>query len=186
MASCTLIQDRTRKECSLKKTALRWCVILILCQGIIFFLSHCSQKDQDAAPDFTVKSIGGEEIALSRLRGKTVFIDFWATWCGPCRESIPHLVHLYKTYHGKGFEIIGISVDKVDLDLVPRFAKSMDIPYPIAIAPTDLERQYGVTALPTGFLVDKNGKIVQKTVGFSPTIASQLDSKVAALTAQNP
>jgi cytochrome c biogenesis protein CcmG, thiol:disulfide interchange protein DsbE len=144
------------------------------------------ERGMEPAPDFTVKSLEGEEISLSSLRGKTVFIDFWATWCGPCRESIPHLVNLYKTYHDKGFEIIGISVDKAEADLVRRFATSLDIPYPIAMVPPGLERKYGVTALPTGFLIDKSGKTREKIVGFSSAIARELDSKVAALTSENP
>ena len=166
----------------------RWCLILCLCQGVVFFLPHCttSKKGLESAPDFTLKSIDGEEITLSRLRGKIVFIDFWATWCAPCRESIPHLVHLYKKYSEKGFEIIGVSVDKKGVDPVRRFAKSLDIPYPIVMAPADLDKQYGVSALPTGFLIDKEGRIQEKFVGFSPKISDELDSRISALTSQNP
>jgi cytochrome c biogenesis protein CcmG/thiol:disulfide interchange protein DsbE len=176
------------KEGYLKRSFLRWCVILCLCLGLAFLLPQCVQREKgsEIAPDFTLMSLDGEEIALANLRGKVVFVDFWATWCGPCRESIPHLVNLYKTYHEKGVVIIGVSVDKGGTDLVRRFAKSLDIPYPIVIAPGDLEKQYGVTALPTGFLIDKDGKIREKFVGFSTTIANLLESKVAALTSGKP
>ena len=162
-------------------------MVLCLCHGLAFILPQCArEKGLKTAPDFTLTSFSGEKIILSDLRGKTIFIDFWATWCAPCRESIPHLVDLYKTYHDKGFVIIGVSVDKGDADLVRRFATSLDIPYPIVIAQGDLEKQYGVTALPTGFLVDKNGMIREKFLGFSPSIARQLDAKVAALTSEKP
>ena len=82
--------------------------------------------------------------------------------------------------------IIGVSVDRGDADLVRRFATSLDIPYPIVIATGDLEKQYRVTALPTGFLVDKEGRIIEKFLGFSTAIAKQLDAKVAALTSEKP
>jgi cytochrome c biogenesis protein CcmG/thiol:disulfide interchange protein DsbE len=162
-------------------------VVLCLCHGLAFILPQCArEKGLKTAPDFTLTSSNGEKITLSDLRGKTIFIDFWATWCAPCRESIPHLVDLYKTYHDKGFVIIGVSVDRGDPDLVRRFATSLDIPYPIVIAHGELEKQYGVTALPTGFLVDKDGMIREKFLGFSPSIARQLDAKVAALTSEKP
>lgn len=144
------------------------------------------EKRLETAPDFTLTSLNGEEIRLSHLRGKTIFLDFWATWCGPCRESVPHLVSLYKTHRENGFIIIGVSVDKGDAGIVRRFAASMDIPYPIVIATGDLEKQYGVTALPTGFLIDREGRIRDKILGFSPSIAKQLDAKVAALTSEKP
>ena len=159
-----------------------------MCQGLVFILPQCvsREKQLETAPDFTLTSLSGEEIRLSQLRGKTVFLDFWATWCGPCRESVPHLVSLYKTHRENGFVIIGVSVDKGESDLVRRFAASMDIPYPIVIATGDLEKQYGVTALPTGFLIDREGRIRDKILGFSPSIAKQLDAKVAALTSEKP
>jgi thiol-disulfide isomerase/thioredoxin len=159
-----------------------------LCQGLVFILPQCVSREKrlETAPDFTLTSLNGEEIRLSHLRGKTIFLDFWATWCGPCRESVPHLVSLYKTHRENGFIIIGVSVDKGDAGIVRRFAASMDIPYPIVIATGDLEKQYGVTALPTGFLIDREGRIRDKILGFSPSIAKQLDAKVAALTSEKP
>lgn len=159
-----------------------------MCQGLVFILPQCVSREKrlETAPDFTLTSLNGEEIRLSHLRGKTIFLDFWATWCGPCRESVPHLVSLYKTHRENGFIIIGVSVDKGDAGIVRRFAASMDIPYPIVIATGDLEKQYGVTALPTGFLIDREGRIRDKILGFSPSIAKQLDAKVAALTSEKP
>jgi len=163
-------------------------LVLSVCLGLAFILPQCvsREKRSETAPDFTLTSLDGEEIRLSDLKGKTIFLDFWATWCGPCRESIPHLVSLYKTHRENGFLIIGISVDKGGADLVRRFTASMGIPYPVAMATGDLERQYGVTALPTGFLIDREGKIRDKILGFSPSIAKQLEAKVAALTLEKP
>ena len=111
-------------------------------------------------------------------------MDFWATWCGPCRESIPHLVQLYKTYHAQGFEIIGLSLDKGGKDVVRQFVQSMDIPYPIAIAPDSVARDYGVHGLPTTILIDREGKIREKIVGFNTAIAQKIASSVATLTTE--
>ena len=152
-------------------------------------LTHCAKQERppSLAPDFSLKTLEGQEIVLSKLKGKVLLIDFWATWCGPCRESIPHLVYLHNTYQSKGFEVIGLSQDKGDAETVRRFVKSLQIPYPIAIAPEEISRSFGVSALPTAFLVDREGKVQHKVLGFNPAIAKQLTSKIDELTARvNP
>jgi peroxiredoxin len=172
-----------------KRPFLKCFLVLCLCLGWAFLLLHCAKEKKPSsalAPDFTLKTIDDQEITLSQLKGKVVLLDFWATWCGPCRESIPHLVHLYKTYRENGFEIIGISLDKGDLQVVRNFAKSMDIPYPIVIAPEEVVRSYRVTGIPTTFLIDKDGKIRERTTGFNSTIAQQMTAKVSDLTSEKP
>ncbi len=153
-----------------------------------FLLPHCAKKGKESAPtpDFALKTLEGKEITLSGLKGKVVLLDFWATWCGPCRESIPHLVQLYKTYHDNGFEVIGMSVDKGDGETVRHFVKSMEIPYPVILAPEEVARNYGVTALPTTLFIDKEGKVREKIIGFNATIAKEMAAKVANLTAEKP
>jgi thiol-disulfide isomerase/thioredoxin len=138
------------------------------------------------APDFTLKTFAGQKITLSQLKGKVVLLDFWATWCGPCRESIPHLIQLYKNYRESGFELVGMNLDKGDGEVVRRFITSMDIPYPVVAAPEEVVRSYQVTGIPVAFLIDKEGKIREKMVGFSGIIAQQLTTKVADLTSQKP
>jgi thiol-disulfide isomerase/thioredoxin len=155
-----------------------------LCIVGLFLFPHCAREKKTSpalAPDFTLNTLDDQEITLSKLKGKVVLLDFWATWCGPCRESIPHLVHLYKTYRENGFEMIGISLDKGDPQVVRNFAKSMDIPYPIVIAPEEVMRNYKVTKIPTSFLIDKEGRIRESITGFNSTIAQQLTAKVADL-----
>jgi peroxiredoxin len=170
-----------------KRPFLKCFLVLCLCLGWAFLLLHCAKEKKPSsalAPDFTLKTIDDQEITLSQLKGKVVLLDFWATWCGPCRESIPHLVHLYKTYRENGFEIIGISLDKGDPQAVRNFAKSMDIPYPIVIAPENVIRNYKVTKIPTSFLIDKEGRIRESTIGFNSTIAQQMTAKVVDLTSE--
>lgn len=120
------------------------------------------------APNFTLNSINGEKVSLADYKGKVVLIDFWATWCGPCRKGIPDLVELKNTYGEKGFEIIGISVDESNtIANVKPFAKDFKINYPVVYTDQQTPGKYGgIQYIPTSFVVDKNGYIVSKHVGF--------------------
>jgi len=174
----------------MKRTFLTWLLIFSLCTGGVVLLSRCSKGEKEPfsglAPDFSLKSFDGKEITLSHLKGKVVLLDFWATWCGPCKESIPHLIQLYKNYRESGFEVVGMNIDKGDGEAVRRFVMSMDIPYPVVNTPEDVVRSYRVTGIPATFLIDKEGKIREKVVGFSGAIAQQLNTKVADLTSEKP
>jgi thiol-disulfide isomerase/thioredoxin len=167
------------------RSLIKYLLPLCLCiAGIL--LPHCARKEKETAlaPNFTLKTLDDQEITLSELKGKAVLLDFWATWCAPCRESIPHLVQLYKTYRQSGLEVVGMNVDRGDVDTVRRFVKSMNIPYPIIIASEELERNYGVTGLPTTILIDKEGNIRQKFMGFTSEISKQMTATVNDLTSE--
>ncbi len=173
----------------MKLSFLRKVFLLALCVTGFFLLPQCGKEKKSPAglaPDFTLKTLDGEEITLSQLKGKVVMLDFWATWCAPCRESIPHLVKLYKNYHENGFELIGMDLDKGDIETVRKFVKSMDIPYPIVVAPEDVSRNYRVTGIPATILIDKEGNIRERIAGFSNTIAQEITAKVVELTSEKP
>jgi len=117
------------------------------------------------APDFTMNDPEGKPIQLSSLRGKIVLVDFWAAWCGPCRQENPNVVKLYQQYHDKGFEILGVSLDKNKEDWL-KAIKSDNLTW---MHVSDLQywqnaaaRLYGVNAIPQSFLLDKDGKIIGK------------------------
>jgi thiol-disulfide isomerase/thioredoxin len=168
---------------------LRGLIILSLCLGLIFLLPRCGKEKESSfplAPDFTLRTLDGRKITLSELRGKVILLDFWATWCSPCRESIPHLIQLYKTYQKKGLEVIGINMDKRDMETVRQFAMSMDIPYPVVIPPDQVERDYEVTGLPTTIFIDKKGRIREKLRGFTSEIAKQMTATALDLLSENP
>ena len=171
------------------RSFLRKSLIFTVCLTLAFILPHCGKGKAPVsglAPNFALKTLDGREITLSELKGKVVLLDFWATWCGPCKESIPHLVQIYKSNHEKGIELIGMSIDKGDADTVRHFVRSMDIPYPIIITPEEVARDYGVSAIPTTILIDKEGKIREKIVGFNSSIARQIAAKVGELSSEKP
>lgn len=132
------------------------------------------------APEFKLTEIDGKEIKLSDYKGKIVILDFWATWCGPCRRGIPDLVSLQKEYKDK-LVVIGISLDKVsgtDKD-VKGFMKEYKINYPVIWGNEKVTKDYGdIQAIPTSFVIDQKGNIVDKHVGLVPKEAyvSQIKS----------
>lgn len=122
----------------------------------------------EAVPPFTMKDLAGEMISTTALKGKGVIINFWATWCGPCREEIPEMIALQSKYKGS-LQIIGISEDDGPPEQVAKFAQKMGINYPVIMYTAAVEKEYGgVSALPTSFLVNKDGRVVQKDVGVYP------------------
>lgn len=125
-----------------------------------------SKNAKNLAPDFTLKLTGGKDIKLSDHKGKIVIIDFWATWCPPCRRSIPDLIDIQKKYE-KDVVIIGISLDTETKDEVVPFVKYFGINYPVAYANMEVYQAYGnVETIPTSFIVDRSGQIVDAHVGY--------------------
>jgi thiol-disulfide isomerase/thioredoxin len=127
------------------------------------------QKESPDAPDFALKDLDGNTVKLSDYKGKVVIIDFWATWCGPCRRGIPEFIELQKEYGEDQLVILGVSVDQGDLSVVPAFAKNYGINYPVLYANEDIQRKYGpIRSIPTAFIVDTAGKVNDVTVGLRP------------------
>jgi thiol-disulfide isomerase/thioredoxin len=138
------------------------------------------QTELQAAPDF---SVAGGHTKLSDYRGKVVLIDFWATWCGPCVQGIPHLNDLYTTHKGDGFEIVGVSVDRdrggvSGVDAVKRFLVKTTVEYPLVMADAKTVYAYGgIQTIPTAFLVDRAGNIRKRYVGLQPKAVFERDLK---------
>ncbi len=130
-----------------------------------------AQQSTAKAPDFTLPTSDGKMLKLSSLKGKVIILDFWATWCPPCRKGIPDLIELKKKYGKKGFEIIGISVDRETKNEVVPFIKEYGINYPVVYADNNIITSYGgIRAIPTSFIIDKQGKIVASYEGLIPLL----------------
>jgi thiol-disulfide isomerase/thioredoxin len=131
------------------------------------------------APDFTLKTIDGKDVKLSALRGKAVLLNFWATWCGPCKIEIPWFIELQKQYASQGLVVIGVAMDDNAKDVVPKFAQDMKIDYPILLGTEQVADQYGgVEGLPMTFYIGRDGKIVKKIPGL--TSHSDIEESIKA------
>lgn len=125
-------------------------------------------KNPEPVPPFLVQDLSGRVISTATLKGKVIILNFWATWCGPCREEIPELIALQAQYPDQ-LMIIGISEDEAPPAQVAKFAEKMGINYPIIMASRQLDSEYGgVAAFPTSFLINPDGRVVQKDVGVYP------------------
>jgi thiol-disulfide isomerase/thioredoxin len=141
-------------------------------QNVIQFV-----KNPDAAPVFQLNDLQGKPITLAEAKGKIVLLNFWATWCGPCRAEIPDLVDLQKRYADK-LEIIALATDEDDADEVRRFVMQSGINYRVAMTSDEVRRDYGgIAALPTSFVIDSQGRIVQKHVGLNDPSIYELEVK---------
>lgn len=124
---------------------------------------------QDMAA-FSLPGIGDSPLLVSSgdHQDKVLLVNFWATWCPPCRREIPSLVHLQEENRDKGFTVIGISMDKSDKAKVSAFVKKLGVNYPVALANKEVARSFGAMGtIPSSFLVDANGKIVKRYPGYT-------------------
>jgi len=122
-------------------------------------------KEHPFAPDFTLPQLDGPELRLSSFRGKVVLLDFWATWCVPCREETPHFVELQQKYADRGLQIIGISMDDGP-EPVRGFYRQFHMNYPVAMGNAKTGELYGgVLGLPIAFLIGRDGRIVARYMG---------------------
>lgn len=117
------------------------------------------------APEWRLKDLAGREVALSQFKGKVVIVDFWATWCPPCRAEMPFYVNLYKKLADRGLVIVGISLDAQGPGVVRKFVDSMGITYPIVMGDEEVTTAYKVELMPTTFVVDREGRIRHSKIG---------------------
>ena len=138
-----------------------------------------------SAPEIRVETLAGEEITLGGLRGQVVLVNFWATWCPPCRFEMPGFQRVYEAHRDRGFTILGLSTDVGTPDLVRNFITEHDITYPIAAATAETTRAFGgVRALPTSYLIDRAGRIRYTVRGIFTETA--LEQAVERLLTETP
>ena len=147
---------------------------------VIFMLGACSQGSAieigTKAPDFSLADINGKTVSLSAFDGKVVILDFFASWCPPCRQEIPDFIELEKSYGDKGFAMVGVAL--VNAGEAKEFAGKMGINYPVLVDDGKVSETYGpIRSIPTTFIIDKNGKIVKMYIGFRPKDVFEADIK---------
>lgn len=148
------------------RTNFKFCFLLSL-----FFL-FCSRYSEISklkkAPDFILDEINGKKFHFyEHINNKVVILDFWDTWCPPCRAEIPHFIEIYSDYKDKGVLIIGIAFAREGVEKVKSFCEENGINYPILIANNEVVKSYGgISAIPTTFIINKKGEIVEKVIGY--------------------
>ncbi len=149
--------------------------VAVIAAAMLFYGFHAARRSgspqfvtkASAAPDFTLESLDGKDVRLSDLRGKAVLLNFWATWCGPCKIETPWLVELQNQYGSQGLQVIGVAMDDSGKDEIAKFAKDMGVNYPVLLGKEAVGDAYGgVPALPESFFIGRDGKIVDKIIGL--------------------
>ena len=139
----------------MKKTAAL--LIIALAAG---FAPLAALVPNQPAPAFTIKSLDGKTLVLADLKGKIVVVNFWATWCPPCRAEIPDFVEFYNQNKAKGLEIVGVSVDEMTPQQLRPFVDKNKMSYPVALVNEKILKDYGpISAIPTTFVIDKKGVV---------------------------
>ncbi len=145
---------------SFRQIVLMACVSMFLLTGV--------QAESEMAPNFTLKSRSGKNIKLSELRGQVVLVNFWASWCGPCRQEMPVLEKLYKKYKALGFVVLGVNVDD-DPAQAEALLEVIDVSFPILFdSDKKISEKYKITAMPSSFFVDRDGKLRSEHKGYLP------------------
>lgn len=141
-----------------------------------------SPEEGFLAPDFSLLDLGGKSVTLSDFRGRVVLLNFWATWCPPCRREIPSLKRLYQLRKDREFEIVAVSVDKTSSSKVASFVANYQMSFPVLVNPRgDVGQRYWTRAIPSSFLLDKEGVIRWKVAGAREWDDAETMSKIDQL-----
>ena len=158
----------------MKRNPLALVVVALVVAAMLYFGFHMARRSSSArltqstvAPDFSLESLDGKNTHLSDFRGKAVLLNFWATWCSPCKIEMPWFVDLQKQYGPQGLQIVGVAMDEASKEDIAKFAKEMGVNYPVLLGKEAVGDQYGgVPALPESFFIGRDGKIVDKIIGL--------------------
>ena len=149
-------------------------VAAVVIAGMLYFGFHAARRSGSApstkptaAPDFTLEALDGTKMTLSALRGKAVLLNFWATWCAPCKIEMPWFIELQNQYGSQGLQVVGVAMDDSSKEDIAKFAKEMGVNYPVLLGKEAVGEAYGgVPALPETFFIGRDGKIVDKIIGL--------------------
>ena len=157
---------------------LRYTVAVML---VLLATTLSAGTAQAPAPDFTLKSNSGENIRLSEFRGEVVLINFWASWCGPCRQEMPILSELHDRYKAMGFTVLAVNVEENTSD-ARKLLKDMPVSFPVLFdSNSTVSKQYDVVAMPSTVLVDRNGNMRYLHKGYKPGLENTYVEQVRTL-----
>jgi len=140
-----------------------------------------------SVPTFDLESINGSRLSSKALEGKVVLVDFWATWCQPCIEEIPHWNELHARYQAKGFVVLGMTIRSGWASDIKPDAEKLKIAYPVVVGNDDVEKGFGgIWGFPTTFLVNRKGQIYKKYTGSYPQKQAQIEADIQKLLAEKP
>ncbi len=129
--------------------------------------AKAAAQDPRPAPDFSLPDAQGREVKLSDLKGQVVLLNFWATWCGPCKIEMPWFVEFQRQYKDQGFSVVAVSLDSEGWEVVKPFAEEYKLNFPVVVGDDELADKFGgVAALPTTFIIDKEGRITASHTGL--------------------
>lgn len=156
-------------------------VCLLCVAPLLFCTSLFAATIEGPAPDFTLKSTTGENLKLSEFRGEVVMINFWASWCGPCRQEMPILDAMYEQYKDLGFTILGVNVEE-DPEGARKLLKSIPVNFPVLLdSENAVSELYKVVAMPSTYLVDRDGNLRFYHMGYKPGYEKDYDTQVRSL-----
>jgi len=147
------------------------------------FSSGQTAQIGELAPDFNLPLVGGGEVRLSDLRGKVVMINFWATWCPPCKAEMPSMERLYARFKNSGFEILAINAEVDGLEILPEFLQKHGHSFPVPVdTEGEVQVDFGVFRFPESFIIDRDGRLVEHIVGARDWSDRQTVERIADLT----
>jgi len=149
------------------KKFLHITIFFIIFFLVVYFFFQPSVREGEMAPDFSLPGLKGERVHLAELRGKVVFLNFWATWCPPCIEELPSINSLYDKVQNSDFVIISVSIDQMGTEELKKFVVSNNLKFTVLHDPKSevSAGKYGITGVPETFLIDRNGIIVKRYIG---------------------
>ncbi|KGD62231.1 redoxin domain-containing protein [Alcanivorax jadensis T9] len=161
----------------MKKTLM----LVIGALALIFSSNALAAEEGAPAPDFTLKTLDGSNLKLSEQRGTVILLNFWASWCGPCRTEMPLLDDLYQEYRDYGFTVLGVNLDE-NRDQADRLLDKIPVTFPVLFDPQNSTSEtYGVDAMPTTVLIDRNGVVRHHHRGYKDGYMDKYEDQVKAL-----
>lgn len=151
------------------------------------FASHANmvvlpEKDRSPAPSFTTSDLDKAEVALEDYRGKVVLLHFWATWCGPCKEEMPHIEALWQKYRDKGLLVVGVSVQEKPNGQIRAFVDELGLSFPMLLDQEgSISEMYELSAMPTTYMISRDGKIISRVKGTEDWADPELDRLIKDL-----